>query len=352
MIVCPGTYVEQVHIRGHRDGLTLKSSQRFGATIKAPTSLTRSLGITYLVLIDRVDGVSLTGFRTVTRTQGSCETVDAAIVAVGSLGTSVRANRTFAPGAGAESPCYQGYGILLADALHAGSSTESASGTIAFNEVHDTYFTGIGAFARSAGTHANIIHNSVRAYFGRPPVGGSPLLGVAFSGEYGIGLLGRARGTIRGNVVQESGAAPASGATFFVGIVVSGSFLTSTGAYRNGPVEVRDNIVRRVLYGLQIAGSDQVSAHHNRITNTHAAVFLQEARGNSVRSNQLSAKAIGIYVDSQSSGNLLRQNTVTGNGGTCQDASSGTGSAGTANDWVGNTASQSSNPGSICAVVP
>jgi len=352
VIVCPGTYVEQVHIDGHRDGLTLRSSRPFGATIKAPASLARPAGFSYLVFIDQVNRVTLAGFKTVTRTQGSCETVDAAIVAVGSLQASIRGNRTLAPGAGPDAACYQGYGILLVDALHSGSSTAAASGTILYNEIRDTYFTGIGAFSRSAGTNANIIHNSVRAYFGHPAVGGSPMGGVSYSGEYGIGLLGRSRGTIRDNVIQGAGAAPAGGATFFVGIVVSGSFLTSTGAYSNGPVDVRDNTVRRVVYGLQIAGSDQASVRRNHFTNTYAAVVLQQARGVSVQSNHLGAKAIGIYVDAVSHNNLFRHNRVTGNGGTCQDASSGAGTAGTANRWTSNTATQASNPNGICVVAP
>ena len=38
VIVCPGTYRQQVRIRGDRDGLTLKSSTPFGAALLTPSS--------------------------------------------------------------------------------------------------------------------------------------------------------------------------------------------------------------------------------------------------------------------------------------------------------------------------
>ena len=64
----------------------------------------------------------------------------------------------------------------------------------------------------------------------------------------------------------------------------------------------------------------------------------------SIRHNTFSTKTAGIQVDTTSSGDSLRSNTFTGNGGTCSDSSSGVGTAGTDNHWSGNTASQGSSP--------
>ena len=116
--VCPGTYLEQVTIKGHRDGLMLESSRKWGATIKAPTSLEAAgpYGFTVLVLIDRVDYVTVRGFKVVTRTQAPCDIVGAGIAAIASKQTAIRGNRLFAPGTSTEpGSCYQLNGIVAID---------------------------------------------------------------------------------------------------------------------------------------------------------------------------------------------------------------------------------------------
>ena len=71
VVVCPGTYVEQVRIRGSRDGLTLRSATPFAATIPGPAHIDRPLGFGYLLLVDHVDDVTIQGFKVLTRTAGS-----------------------------------------------------------------------------------------------------------------------------------------------------------------------------------------------------------------------------------------------------------------------------------------
>lgn len=350
VIVCPGTYVEQVRVAGPRDGLTLRASIPFGATIKAPAALVTKRGARSIVLIDRVNRVTIAGFKVASRAQLPCETVDAGILAVGARQVQIRGNRILATGASPDAPCYQGYGVLLADIVRGGSSSDTASGTIAFNQVRDPHFMGIGAFARAGGVRAHIVHNSVRAYFGSLPVGGSAIPGAPTSAEYGIGVLGRARATVEGNVVQGAGAAPVSGATFFVGIVVSGSFLGAGTPLTNGVVDVHDNLVRRVRYGLQIEGSDSVTAVRNKISNTGSAAFIQASHGILLRNNQLAAKELGVFVDAASAHNVIDRNTVTGIGGSCTDASAGTGTRGTANTWTRNSATVVGSPAGLCAV--
>ena len=65
VVVCPGTYAQQVRITGHRDGLTLVSSTPYGATITQPASPTHTDGATLLVKVDHVNGVLVRGFRSV-----------------------------------------------------------------------------------------------------------------------------------------------------------------------------------------------------------------------------------------------------------------------------------------------
>ncbi len=349
VIVCPGTYREQVVIRGNRDGLTLRSWTPFGAIIKTPSSLDRPLGFSFLVLIDHVDRVTVRGFKTITRTHGPCDNVDATIIGLGSRHTAIRGNRILAPGARSSSACFQGYGILLLDAVGPDSTARASSGVIGFNEVRDTVFMGVGGFAGSTRLDIDVVHNSVRAYFGQPPVGGSPVGGITVGGQFAVGLLGRVRGSVRNNVIQGAGAAPIGGATFLAGIFVSPVYVTASGPGSNGHIEVRGNTVRRVLYGLFAVGADQLGVRNNRFTNTYAGILLQQVEDTSIKHNRIGARNIGIAVDSTSTGNQLRHNKVTGAGGTCQDASSGSGTAGTDNTWTRNTASHGGSPAGICA---
>ena len=116
VIVCPGTYQEQVVIEGDRDGLTLRSSREFKATIKTPPSLSEGdVGGTVLVLVNRTDDVTIQGFKLVTRTQAPCDILDATIAAAGSRRTAIRGNRLLAPGASATADCYQSEGIIVID---------------------------------------------------------------------------------------------------------------------------------------------------------------------------------------------------------------------------------------------
>ena len=54
-------------------------------------------------------------------------------------------------------------------------------------------------------------------------------------------------------------------------------------------------------------------------------------------------------LDASSSGDTLAQNTVSGAGGNYTDASSGSGTTGTANHWTDNTATDGSTPSGLCA---
>ena len=100
VIVCPGTYREQVTIEGDRDGLTLRSSRSFGATIRTPSALATPYGFSYLVLVNHVDDVTVQGFKTIVRTAAPCTTVQGTIVVMGARRAAIRGNRLLAPGSG------------------------------------------------------------------------------------------------------------------------------------------------------------------------------------------------------------------------------------------------------------
>jgi hypothetical protein len=354
VIVCPGTYQEQVVIKGDRDGLTLRSSTPFGAIIRTPASLASlpgAPGFTTLVAIQKVDGVTVRGFKTIARSAAPCSLVVATIAAIGSKRTAIRGNRLLAPGTGPTSACAQIYGIFVVDALESASSARSSSATIGFNEVRDTVGIGIGSGGFSREINVDIVHNSVRAYFGDPPAGASSVAALPSGGDFGIGLFGRNQGTVRDNVIQGSSDAPLGGAGWIAGIGIL-PVESDAGAFSNDPIDVHDNTVRRVFYGIYVVGADDLDIHRNQVTNTLLGLLFSQVKDSTVQRNEVGAKSLGIAVDAQSSHNTVRDNTVGGIGGGCDDASIGTGTAGTANHWSGNIASVPSNPAGICAVVP
>ena len=125
-------------IKGNRDGLTLRSSTPYGATIKTPSSLDVSQGFTYIVGVIKTDDVTIQGFKTITRTQAPCTFVSATIAAIGSR--RLRRPRQPRPGTGlrAPAPASQGFGIATQDTLlFTQEDARSSSASFTSNEVRD-----------------------------------------------------------------------------------------------------------------------------------------------------------------------------------------------------------------------
>ncbi len=346
VVVCPGTYEEQVHIQGARDGLTVRSSIPFGATIKTPTSLG---GFAALVVVDHVDHVTVRGFKTIARTQAPCDDLEVAFAGVGSRDVSFRGNRVLAPGTGPGADCYMGVGMGLTDTVDDGEHAHVASGTIAYNEVRDAAFLSIVAVAQRRSVHLDTVGNSVRAYFGAVHVTSSSVADIE-GAQFGIGYLGHASGTIRDNVVQGSAAFPDAGGTFYAGIGVASGFDFDAPGHVNGPITIRDNTVRRVIHGIYLDAADHVAVRHNQVRNAWYGILLNGTTESSVRANSVRAREYGIGADEETAGNVLRGNVLNGAGGLCLDKSAGSGTAGTANTWSGNTAAHPSTPSGICSV--
>jgi hypothetical protein len=345
VIVCPGTYRQQVRIRGDRDGLTLKSSTPFGATILTPSSPTEVAGGVFLISVEKVDGVTVRGFKVLARTDGPCDDTDVGILVIGARDTAIRGNRVMAPGTfGPGSSCELGIGIAVSDEIFGGATARSSSALVGFNEVRDAVFGGIIAVGETRMVGIEAVHNSVRAYFHQTTTDFA--IESIIGGQFGIGLLGRAKGEVHDNVIQGSTSAPLSGPSFFVGIAIGQAFVKSSG--HNGPIDVHDNIVRRVIYGALIQGADQVTVRRNQISNTYYGIWAAQATDSAVRRNTIGAKGGGLLVFG-STDNQVASNAVSGVGGFCYDDSTGgTGTAGTDNHWADNTATAVSNPPGIC----
>ncbi len=76
------------------------------------------------------------------------------------------------------------------------------------------------------------------------------------------------------------------------------------------------------------------------------------ARDLTVRQNAIRSQEVGFSLDSTSTGNRFRGNTLTGLGAFCVDQSSGGGTSGTANTWAGNVSTHGGSPSGFCATAP
>jgi nitrous oxidase accessory protein NosD len=164
---------------------------------------------------------------------------------------------------------------------------------------------------------------------------------------FGIGLLGRSAGTVRGNIVQGALGAPESGASFQYGMVVLPGFDSSVPA-RNGVIDIRGNLVRRVAVGLWLAHARDVVVRGNELHHVGMGLALEGALRSRVAGNDVLALQVGIGVTAGSKANRIADNVLTGAGGRCTDDTTGWRTAGTANDWSGNSATQAGSPGGIC----
>ena len=248
VIVCPGTYRQQVRIRGDRDGLTLKSSTPFGATLLTPSSPTAVDGGVFLISVEQVDGVTVRGFKVLARTDGPCDDLDVGILVTGSRKAQVRGNRVMAPAAGARLVVRAGRSAsqspMMCSAARIRAAPARSSGTTrcATPPSAASSAPGSRAWSRCTPSTTRCGPTSARAHDRLRHRGPS----AAASSVSGCWAVSRARS--RNNVVQGSHVRAAGGPAWLFGIVVGDEFVMASGA--NGPIDVHDNIVRRVGYGM------------------------------------------------------------------------------------------------------
>jgi hypothetical protein len=407
ILVCPGTYEEQVTVLGRND-LTIRSVVPFKAVILTPQVL--DSGAPYLVGIGLSRNDTLQGFTLVARTAAPCQVLGAAILTAEATGVMIRGNRIRATGPKTLGDCgffegiQVGFGVIMpasasvtAGVRHAWSvaapAVAPAAGpppsraTVAFNSIRD--FKGAGIVASDAGTRALIRRNSVRFWHL------SYTSGVPDSCGYPIPTAGggsRAR-VIRSTLKAASGVLPAANnqLCFSIGIAqgigASGNIrdnrvssgpgsvdFTAQGGVtpatpvmlagilqfrpQTGPARtlVSRNVVYAALAGIATVVGDGTSIASNRISNTVNGVFVAQTVGASIKTNTSTASLVGIGVNDAfvfslfgvdvqpSHDNRIKANHAGGNlMESCYDDTLGSGSQGSANTWTGNTAETNSS---------
>jgi hypothetical protein len=329
IVVCPGTYVEQVTIPSGKDRLTLISSVRRQAIIKAPAVSNADYNRLRPDLV-RVEGAKEASFLQFTITgpladdQFCNEGLNSAVHILGGGSANLVDNRITK--AKATSPallgCQNGFGVQI------GRRAESDTGTgrLFGNEIDD-YQKG-GIYVDNVGSTLIASGNVVRG----PDLSAQPA-GLPLAAPNGVQI---SRGSDAyfddnavldnvfpgvkdnlGNEIPGLEAGQASGVIIFNPSGEDGSA---------GDVKVSDNLVKNNDSNVALFNRDDSVIEDNTILD---APFYD-----------------GLFADEESAGNRFTDNTASGNAEhDCHDDSNGSGTAGTANYWKNNTGDTQNRPG-------
>jgi hypothetical protein len=379
--VCPGNYKELLTIDATKDHLSLVSVGTYEAHVIRPRNangsallhiehganhvLVKGLALIFPTNRTNCDGssvvaiqsdgrfASIVGNRIVARdgdpNWSNCGYF-AGIVVGQSLGTTTAMQTATARAAA-------GTGAPRAASSARPAASPPASAEIEYNIIHDFQAFAIAAGGQNTSMEAtgNSVHfghvgatdcsttttASSASWRSFSPAG---TFVVCFS--FGIVLVGGATGTIENNVVLSDnalGSAPArpagTGTTPFMGFGILTDFGDAAGDFL-----IRGNHVAFNVFGIVAS-----SAGHGVVRNNEVGYSLDagiDLVGSGVKVAKNALYQADLVAASESSGNLIRHNTV--DKGQCDDQSTGPGTGGTANTWKGNTAEFGSNPPQIC----
>jgi Periplasmic copper-binding protein (NosD) len=400
VLVCPGTYTEQLTIA--TDDLTVKSTRKWAAVIKAPPILPEE----YLVGIGDADRITFEGFKVVAPTSGDCTDVVAAILVIGTKDTFVRGNQVRAAGSDTLGSCGFEIGVALgADFVTPVSLGVTPSNAprivthaaVIFNSIQD--FKAAGIVASGLGTDANINRNSIRYYHlhhtsddqclntvtNVTPAGTDvrqqlkkilkalPEQGTGIAQDipfacYAVGILTGmdAHAVVKDNRVHSGVDALPELEPLSPSLTTPVLLAGIVDLYDEGTKTSRiaDNLVYRTIVGVGVVIAQNTEVLDNRLTSNVIGVYVDSSHAALVRGNRAKGNLVGIglidgfhYFDSNA--NRFLDNDARGNFEvSCVDVtldatSPFAGDRGTDNRWRNNTAEVgSSDPDGICGAVP
>lgn len=406
VVVCPGSYEEQLAIGPGKNRLTVTAHKFWKATVLAPFLLDGES----IVSIEGVNRVQLQGFKIKARGgEESCDPVFAAISLSDTVGTVVNSNRISTRGPDTLGLCGYAIGVAVGDAALSPTGSPQAvfapppaRVTVRHNVVRD--FITAGVVAGGPGVEADILRNSVRylhlAYEGSTVAGSldagslsaarglldrASRRGIRATLDGGVGPAGEdgfAFGILLGHgslahgnnvysgpdalgdfstVVAPGGVPPSGPATplLLAGILAlgdEGPLSTSGISVDPEPVEVSRNHVFRALAGVALLFADEAIVRDNTIDTSLLGFIAMLTSDASIKRNEVTENVFGmgisddLFDDDVSQGNLVQNNDVEGNFiQSCFDDTGDDALAGITNDWVSNQAEAgSSSPAGIC----
>ncbi len=182
IIVCAGTYTEQVSVPAGKDGLTLQSNGHLAAIIQAPAAMSSPKAI---VRVTGSQNVKITDFQIQGPGDGGCDSLEFGVRIDGGGSATVSNNRITHIRDEPFSGCQNGVGI------QAGRAADSTSGSVtAKSNVIDDYQKN-GITVSNAGSLGTITGNTI--------VGAGPTPVIA---QNGIQVSSGASGTVSKNDVS------------------------------------------------------------------------------------------------------------------------------------------------------
>jgi hypothetical protein len=324
IVVCPGTYVEQVTVPSGKDKLTLYSSVRRGAIIKAPSTSNADYNLTRPDIV-RVEGAKSVTFSRFTISgpladdQFCNERLNSAVHILGGGSATLADNRITQARSASEAlrGCQNGFGVQV------GRTFESDTGTAwLIGNMIDDYQKG-GIYVDNVGSKLIAAGNLIK---GPDLAGANPV-----AAPNGVQISRGADAFFEFNYVLDN---VFPGVTAPTGDPVpglepgqaSGILLFNDDDGAAGEVKVSRNYVRHNDTNLALFNRDKGLFEDNLLLD---ATFYD-----------------GIYADVDSSGNRFEDNSAFDNEEhDCHDDSNGGGTAGTANVWKNNRGETQNRPG-------
>jgi parallel beta-helix repeat protein len=281
VIVCAGTYTEQVTIPAGKNGLTLQSNGHLAATIQAPAAMTASKAI---VQITGSTGVKLTDFTIQGPGSGGCDSLEYGVRVDGGGSATISNNHITHIRDNPFSGCQNGVAVQI------GRSADSTVGTatVKSNTIDD--FQKNGITVSGAGSSGMITGNTI--------TGAGPTATIA---QNGIQFSSGGAGTASQNDV--SGAWYSPGTTTSTGVLL----------FSPGAVTVSNNVLHANDTGVYVFGGTATTlVSGNTVSASHwDGITLDSSNGSTVAGNSTSGgdQGIGVYNTQQAT---IRSNTVTG----------------------------------------
>lgn len=362
--VCPGTYTEQVTVPAGENNLKLNSIKPLAAVIQAPPTITTSTSGA-IVDIDGAQNTRLTGF-TITGpfAPSGCAGNEYGVYVEGGGSADIEQNHITQIGAGPTVGSSPLSGCQYGVAIEVGSadpSTETTGSATIESNVIDQYQKN-GITVDGSGSSGSIVGNVVKGF------GPSPIIA-----QNGIQISDNANANVVANSVSAN--VYSGGNTGATGMLLYGE--------QPGQVTISSNWVSSNDYGIYayeaargtsisgnfVSGSNYDGIAVDSSTNSHVsgndssnnsgpngegfALYSSDGSGSETGvvldgNTAVSNTTNGFYADSGTSGNTISNGQASSNGQyDCEDDSTGSGTAGTANYWFSDSGVTSS-PTGLC----
>lgn len=308
IVVCAGTYEEQVTVGAGKNDLVLDGSGRASTTIKAPDSLT---GAGDIITVTGSRRVQIQDFEITGPLPNSCSPEYLSGIRVYGGGSANIANNHIT-GIRTEDVdfrgCQNGFGVVFGDYDSATQASTSGDGTVVNNTI-DRYQKG-GVVVSEEGSNVAVLDNDISG------VGESENIA-----QNGIQVSYGGQAIVRLNNIEDNVYTGAEDDLYDAGgIILAGR--------PDNDTLVGTNTVSNNDYNIGLFNADGILFRNNQVTN--------------------STDLAGIFVNAQSKNNVFEDNRALNNQRfDCRDRSLGTRTAGTANTWTNNVG-EIDRPDGIC----